>query len=288
LEVVLLYGGECPEGSFHVTSGCACPPATVAPEWLLALALEEDGLVREPRRLSLLLREAPGPHTIAKAAAVEPERWEGLLHVSLYTDGSCSEQCACLLPFAPATSSLSVLGQREACIFAHGLSTSFLKALLHAAAASGAERLYLVDPPPDFPLYTKITVTGLEGYRAVARMPAPRGLRLPAVASIRAHLEKGEVLQERELRARLPPLGRRPSLLKLAFGEEKQVAQALLEELEASGSLMSSRAFLEVAASLSERGRSVARLLVLFGYVQLRQAQVELAGKGIYALLAEL
>jgi hypothetical protein len=51
---------------------------------------------------------------------------------------------------------------------------------------------------------------------------------------------------------------------------------------------MSSRAFLEVAASLSERGRSVARLLVLFGYVQLRQAQVELAGKGIYALLAEL
>jgi len=175
LEVVLLYGGECPESSFQVTPGCACTPTTVAPEWLLAQALKEDGLVEEQHRLAFLLREAPGPHTAAKAAAVEPEHWEGLLHVSLYTDSACSERCACLLPFAPATSSLSILGQPEACILAHGLSAGFLKALLLAAAASGARKLYLVDPPLDFPLYTKIVVTGLEGYRAVARMPAPRG-----------------------------------------------------------------------------------------------------------------
>jgi len=287
LEVVLLHGGECPQSAFCVTSGCACPPTTVAPEWLLALALREDGLVDEPQKLSLLLRAAPGPHTAAKAAAVEPERWEGLLHLSLYTDGACSEQCACLLPFAPATSSLSILGRPEVCVLAHGLSAGFLKALLHTAASSGTEKLYLLDPPLDLPLYTKILVRGLEGYRAVARMPAPRGLRLPAVVSMRADLEKGEVERKREIRAKLPPLGREPSMLKLAFGEERQVAQALLEELEASGHLMSARAFFEIAASLSDRGGRVARLLVLFGYVQLRQAQVELTRKGVYALLAE-
>jgi len=286
LELVLIYGGECLGSSFCVTPGCACPPATVAPEWLLAQALKEDGFVEEQHRLAFLLREAPGPHTAAKAAAVEPERWEGLLHISLYTDGACGEQCACLMPFAPATSSLSILGRPEACIFAHGLSTGFLKALLHAAAASGTEKLYLVDPPLDLPLYTKIKVAGLEGYRAVARMPAPRGLRLPAVASIRAHLERGEVVGGRVMHARLPPLGRKPNLLKLAFGEEGQVAQALLEELEASGNLMSARAFLELASSLSEKGRRIARLLKLFGYIQLRQAQVELSKKGVYALLA--
>lgn len=284
MHVEFLYGGSCPEGSFRVAPDCGFAPSTISPEWLLAIALKDDGFVRNWGRLALFLREAPGPHSVAKAAAVEPEMWEGVLHVALYTDSQPrSEDCACLLPFAPATSMLAVLGRKQACVDASAVSPAFLLSFLQAASLSGVERLTVVNPPYVPAKWTRIAFNGFDGYRAAVTIPAPRAIRYAAVSSIDAEASTGEVRGNPILQS-LPQPRAAPKLLLHAFGKDWQEALALLEEVEAAGHLITVRALYEIASEM-EAGRSLVRKLLEYGYIRARSGQVELSGKGVYALV---
>lgn len=287
MQVELIYGRGCPEDSFRVAPDCRCSPTTFSPEWLLALALEEDGLVRNRGRLALLLRSAPGSHTVAKAAAVEPDAWEGVLHVALYTDAQqCSENCACLLPFAPATSLLAVLAQKHVCVHANAVTAVFLSCLIQAAGFSDVEKLILMNPPYVPSRWSKIVFEGFEGYKAAATIPAPRLFRYAALTGIDANIDAGEVRHTPGSTYSLPPPRPEPKLLVLAFGEAWQGAYALLEEVESAGHLITARALYEIASSVGA-GKSVVRRLLAYGYLRMRSGHVELTGKGIYALEQE-
>ena len=171
LRVHLLYGAGCPEGVFSVRPSCGERPQVAAPEWLLAGMLGEDGLTRSPGRLALLLRGVRGPFTVLKAAAVEPDSWEPLLWASMYF----SEEpggCASLLPFAPSTSALAVLGHRRACVDAYLLSPRAVELLVYGAAGSGVEELFLVNPPRTW-LFSEARMEGPLG------LYVARGMRLP-------------------------------------------------------------------------------------------------------------
>ncbi|MEM3892575.1 MAG: hypothetical protein QXS92_03160 [Thermofilum sp.] len=284
MHVEFLYGGSCPEGFFRVAPDCGCPPSTLSPEWLLAQALEEDGVIRNRGRLALLLREAPGPHTVAKAAAVEPDMWEGVLHVALYADAQpCSEECACLLPFAPATSMLAALGRKQACAYAEAVTPAFISSFIQAAGFSGVEKLTLVNPSYVPSRWTKLVFDGFEGYRAASAIPAPRALRYAAMSSIDAEASAGEVRGVPITTQALPQPRAAPKLVPLAFGESWREALALLEEVEASGHLITARALYEIASAMGA-GKPLVRKLLAYGYLRVRSGQVELSGKGIYAL----
>lgn len=287
MDVELAYGGSCREGFFAVTPECGCSPSTISPEWLLARALSEDGYVRNPGRLALLLRSTPGPYTVAKAAALEPDYWEGILHVSLYTDSpDCNENCACLLPFAPAVSALSALGKRQSCVYAGVLTEKFLVSFVQAASLSGVERLILVNPPFIPSMWTKVVFEGLEGYRAAASTPAPRAFRYATLAGIAASSSDSEVWREVSGGYSLPQPKQAPKMLALAFGEAWPEARALLEEVESAGHILTVRALYEIASTLGV-GKLVVRSLFSYGYLRARTGQVELTGKGVYALSQE-
>lgn len=282
MEVEVVLGGLCPEGVFSVTPSGSCPPWAYAPEWLLAQALRHDAGLRRPGRLAALVRLAPGPHTIWKAAAVEPEDWWEVLGVALYTAEPSQCSSVQLLPFAPAVSSLAAYGQREACLYAEPLSSEFLASLVHALGSSGTERLVLVNAHRAV-LWHKMRVRGLGGYLSAARVGLPRVMRMRALAESEVDYRENEATGAAP--GEFAPLQARDrDLLALAFGENREIAYSLLSEVEASGGVVSYRGFIDSAASMGPGAREVARRLVLFGYVVLRQAQVEVTAKATYAL----
>ncbi|QOJ79537.1 hypothetical protein IG193_03510 [Infirmifilum lucidum] len=284
MRVEVFYGEECPSGTFSVTPSGELPPWTYGPEWLLAQALEHDMPLRRPGRLVTLLLDAPGPHTVWKAAAVEPDDWWEILKVAVYTGEPRQGQSVQLLPFAPATSTLSAIGQREVCIHAESISRSFLASLIHALSASGTERLVLANPP-FITQWQSLKASGVVGYSLSRRALLPRVIQLRALARADFDVEKGEFSGGSPITCKYPERSKQPDLVKLAFGGESELARAILSELEASGGVVSYRAFMDTSSSLDPRGKSIARRLILYGYVALRQAQVELAEKGLYVLL---
>jgi len=287
LKVKLLYGQGCPQGYFRVDPSCRERPASAAQEWLLAEALREDGVIRQAGRLSFLLRMAGGPNTPLKAAAVEPDDWKPLL----WTSGYFAEKpgsCASLLPQLPCTSSLTALSRKNACVYAYPLPRRFLEKFIYAAAAAGLENLVLIDPPQTW-LFSEAVLSG--GYGSYVA----QGMRLPRYAQARVKEEVEFDEAESRLKggdvdvARVEPVSLHSvELVNRAFGGAGELALTLLEGLEESGYVMSYRAFQEMAEQLGgAEGRWTAARLVLFGYVKVRQAQVELTDKGLYTLFGQ-
>ncbi|UNQ72861.1 hypothetical protein [Infirmifilum sp. NZ] len=278
-----VYGETCPGNVFSITPWGETPPWAYAPEWLISEALKHDVGLRKPGRLTVLLADAPGPHTVHKAAAVEPDDWWEVLRVALYMAKPKPSKSVQLLPFAPATSALAALGQKEACIHAESLTADYLHSLIHALSSSGTERLVLVNPP-QFSLWQKLRTSGVTGYSFARHLALPRALQLGALSRSRYNLRENEALGADVPLFKSPVIFREQSLVKYAFGDESELAVALLSELEASGGVMSHRAFMDTASSLGPSSRGIARRLLLYGYVVFRQAQVELTLKGIFAL----
>ena len=284
MRVEVVYGEKCPSEVFSIIPEGLHPPWTYAPEWLISQALEHDTGLRRPGRLTVLLLDAPGPHTLWKAVAVEPDEWWEILKVAVYTGEPKQEQSVQLLPFAPHVSSLAAIGQREVCIYAEGISQSFIASLIHALSASGTERLILVNPPFTTQ-WQSLRASGVVGYSFARRASLPRVIQLRALARADFNVEKSEFSGGDPIACKHPERSRQPDLVKLAFGDGADLARAILSELEASGGIMSYRAFMDTSSSLDQQGRSIARRLILYGYVAFRQAQVELTEKGLYVLL---
>ncbi|MEZ0345983.1 MAG: hypothetical protein ABWK01_05490 [Infirmifilum sp.] len=284
MDVEVVYGEPCPQNIPSITPAGPCPPPTLAPEWLLSKALAHDISHLRPERLATLLRLAPGPHNILKAAAVEPEEWWGILGIAAYTGSPSQCQHFQLLPFAPAVSTLAALPHKEMCIYAESLQGSYLFTLIHALGSYGAQRLILIDPPHPV-AWHRIRVKGVLGYSHARRLSLPRVLQLRALAQSMLDVDKAEAKAERPKEfnqlSHTPP----QDLLKLAFGDEAETALSLLTEIDAGGGIMSYRALLDAAATFTPDARGLARKLILFGYLRLRQAQVEITPKGLFTLL---
>ncbi|ABL78181.1 hypothetical protein [Thermofilum pendens] len=286
MSVEVRYGREgCPEDSFQVLPSCEERPGVVAPDHVLALALREDGFVRSHHAVAFLLRTAPGPNTVAKAAAVSPEGWRELLYLSMHVeDQPSSSRCACLLPFAPSTSTLAALGKSEVCLDASSLGAVFLASFVHVALSMGARRIILLNPPY-LDYWERLKLSGLPGYRRALIERMPRALRVRAAVDINVDLSKNEIYEKVPFSFKLPQPRKPPSLLRFAFQEKEGLALELLREVEASGLVTSYKAFLEAARELNPgEGVAVARRLFLYGYVSIRQGQVEATEKAIYAL----
>jgi len=283
ISVHVIYGGGCGDAELSVTPSCGNRPYIAAPEWILVEALAADGLVRNPGRLGLLLRGARGPFTVLKAAAVEPGDWEPLLWVSAYTSDKPVGGCAALLPFAPSTSSLSVLGHRSACVDAYLIPSGFLDKLIYAAGGSGVEDLYLLNPQPTW-LFSDARLRGPLARHRARSMSLPRFV-VSRVGETVAFDEVDDLLAGSPLEVSLPKPGSPGDLLAAAFPGLDEVAYTLLEGVEESGYVLSYRAFLEMASQIGgDEGYRVGQRLVLYGYLSVRQAQVVPTGKGMYVL----
>ncbi|WP_191118443.1 hypothetical protein [Infirmifilum uzonense] len=284
MQVLVIYGDKCPDNVFSVTPEGDCPPWTLAPEWLVSKALAHDTRLAKPERLSFLLNLAPGPHSVWKAAAVEPEEWWGILSIATYT-GTYSEcSSVLLLPNAPATSTLSAISKKEVCIYATNIRGDFLSILIQALGSLGTEKLILLNPTDPRDWHT-LRLHGILGYIYAKRLSLPKALQLRALAEGDIDVERAEAKTKGSMAPRAPRPGVPQDLLKNAFGEDSEVALSLLSEVENGGGVMSYRALLDITRELSVRGSDIARRLILFGYLHLRQAQVELTSKGLYTLL---
>lgn len=283
MKIEAIYGESCPTGVFSITPSGSCPPWTLAPEWLLAKALAHDCNVRNPGRLTYLLKMTPEPHNIWKAVAIEPDDWWSILGTAVYTGSPSDCREIQLLPMAPSVSTLSAIGKKEACIFAENLDPDFLKALVHALGSLGTQRLILVNPQNYFGWHTA-RVKGIHGYNYARRLGLPRALQLRALTEAKVNIDAGEAITETS--EVFQPLIHTftPDLLRLAFGDESEIAFSLLSEVEASGGIMSYRALLDMAATLAPNAKIIVRKLILFGYLYFRQAQTEITTKGILVI----
>ena len=284
MHIQILYGEKCGKDSFQVVPDCPNQPRTIAPDWLLASSLRHDKYVDNWQRLTLLLKTAGGPYTVAKAAAVEPEKWQGVHWLSQYTDQYLGDDCSCKLPFAPHVSLLSSLGREEVCLDAEGVTPSFLSQLLHVLASTGTKKVVLVNPPMFF-RFDEAVFTGQIGAYYSARLYTPRALQYSIKEDIAIDIENKSLKQETGYSAStvkpMPP----KDLLKEAFGNLTQLAHQLLEEVELAGYTMSLKAFIEGAQQIDDTyGKIVATRLILYGYLKPRQAQVEITEKALYAM----
>lgn len=287
VRVEVYYGDDakCPEDSFRVVRTCSERPGVASPEYLLSYALYKDRFTSLPSEISLLLKTAEGPNTVVKAAGVSPTNWEGLLYLATYTDdGTQESSCACLLPFAPNVSTLAGLGKEKVCIDAENLDPEFIYVLLHTLIATGTREVILLNPPY-FELWGRLRLSGIRGYRIAVAEKLPRAVRIPVLASVKAELEANEIHQAAWQDFRLPKPRETPNFLGAVFHGEEAAINEILQELESTGHVMSYRSFLDVAREmLPQKAAVIARSLHLYGYVQIRQGQVELTRKGLFAL----
>ncbi len=285
IKVKIIYGERCPENTYIISSSCQTRPQTISPEWLLSHALYSDGYIRNWQRLSFLLKTVHGPYTVSKAAAVESDDWEQLHWLSRYTDGESSKECACLLPFAPNVSALSSLGKKQVCIEADRLEEKFLEILIHTLAATGTEQLILVNPPTIWHFEEAVFKGQIGAYQAsIMRMPRPLQVKIKETLDI--DVVKQSLKQDNVVASKLPTLRAPPNMLKEAFDDLYDLAAMILEEIQESGYTMSLKAYIEGAQQLDENhGKKTAMRLIAYGYVKIRQGQVEPTRKTIQVFI---
>ena len=280
------YGeSHCEQDAFRITRTCDSRPSIFSPEYLLAQALYKDRYLSSPHELTLLLKTCEGPNNPVKAAGVSPTNWEGILYLATFTDETpLKSSCACLLPFAPNVSALAALGKEKVCIESESLDPEFLSSLIHTLIATGTREIILLNPPY-IDQWNKLQLKGLRGYKVATAEKFPKGIRAPILTTIDANLEHEEVYQTDMYNYRLPEPRKPPNMLSTVFPGNDNVVSEILQELESTGHVMSYRSFLDIAREmLPQKALDTTRRLILYGYIQIRQGQVELTRKGLYVL----